>query len=275
MLVTGHRGMIGRAVAAALTATGLDVVGFDRADDPACDLRDERSLAGAVRRCDTIIHLAGIDEPHAEGEVLVTNLLGTRNVLGAAGRSGLQRVVVASSVNALGVFKGEAPPAYLPIDDAHPARPTTGYGLSKLAMEALCRGTSERGGPETICLRPTAVATDETRARLRAARVERPSYEWDPIWEYSAWIHVDDVAAAFVAALTCPAPEGRHAAMLVAAADVSSDHFGGRELARRLLPDVPWCGGPEYDAEPRRSLVQTDRAQELLGWRPQRTWTDG
>lgn len=275
VLVTGHRGMIGRAVVAALAASGQEIVGFDRADDPVCDLRDVRSLAASMSGCDAVIHLAGIDQPHAEADVLVTNLLGARNVLGVAENSGVERVVVASSVNALGVFKGEAPPAYLPIDDDHPAKPTTGYGLSKLAIEALCRGTSERGGPVTICLRPPGVATDDMRARLRAARAERPSLEWDPVWEYSAWIHVDDVAAAFVAALSCPVPQDRHATMLVASADVSSDHFGGHELARRVLPEIPWRGGPEHDVEPRRSLLRTERAQALLAWHPQRTWLDG
>ena len=64
-------------------------------------------------------------------------------------------------------------------------------------------------------------------ATIRSYRSERASYEWEPIWEYRAWIHAEDLARAFVAACLCPTPVDRYACVLVAAADVNSDLHTG------------------------------------------------
>ena len=84
--------------------------------------------------------------------------------------------------------------------------PTTPYGAAKRAAELLAQRTVAASTLEVICLRPPGVCDDATMAAIRSLRAERASFEWDPIWEYSAWIHADDVARALVAACVCPAP---------------------------------------------------------------------
>jgi nucleoside-diphosphate-sugar epimerase len=189
------------------------------------------------------------------------------NMLEAAHNAGIGRVVTFSSVNAIGVFRGEASPDYLPIDDDHPIRPPTAYGMAKRLVEELCRCYTATKGIVTVCFRPPAVCDAARRARLAAARAADPAAEWTPFWEYGAWIDVRDVASAVHAALG--RSERSHLTALIVADDVTSP-IPSRELASRLLPDVPWRGPePVNEWAP---LVHSDRAREALGWRPQFRW---
>jgi UDP-glucose 4-epimerase len=272
VLVTGQRGLVGRYVVRELERQEHSVVGFDIQDGH--DVRDPAGLAAAMSGCDAVIHLAAADDPLPAEVIVDTNVVGTKNLLDVAVAQGCRRVVIASSVDALGIFMSERPPDYLPIDDAHPARPSTPYGAAKRAAELLAARVSASTGLEVICLRPPGVCDDVTMALIRGKRVERASYEWDPIWEYSAWIHVEDLARALVAACFCHPPPGGYACLLVAASDVNSDAFAGRDLAALVHPTVPWRGGDEYQTDTRRSLIDTATAGELLGWAPRVLWAD-
>ena len=118
-----------------------------------------------------------------------------------------------------------------------------------------------------MCFRPPAVCGPARRARLAAARAADPAAEWTPYWEYGAWIDVRDVAGAVYAALR--RPELTHLTALIVADDVTSP-IPPRELARRLLPGVPWRGPEPTDEW--TPLVRADRALAALGWRPQHRW---
>ena len=191
----------------------------------------------------------------------------------AAEAHGVPRVVVYSSVNAMGYFMGEATPDYLPFDEDHPCRPGRPYGIAKYLGEQTCRLFTGRTGVSTVSIRPPAVWSEEDIARIRAERARDADFEWGTHWEYGCYIHVDDLARATLCALTCPDPG--HVALLVVADDISSaTDLTSRELARKVLPEVAWRGGPEYDAEPYKGLVDNGRAKEILGWAPQYRWRD-
>jgi len=275
VLVTGYRGLIGSRVIRLLAAAGHEVLGFDLVDGD--DVTDKVAVSRVVDGCDGVIHLAAFDPPppvtSTDAErVVEVNAIGSQHVLEACLLWGVPRFVFASSVDVLGIFMGEGTPSRLPIDESYPAEPVSAYGIAKRAVERVAKLMASEGGLTTICLRPPGVSDDATMARFRAARAEDEAFEWSPFWEYGAWIHVDDAAAAFVAALTCPAPPGGHATVLVAADDSNSDRFTSRELAERLLPDVPWWGDLEYDLDPHRSLLSNAAAKDLLGWAPERRW---
>jgi nucleoside-diphosphate-sugar epimerase len=272
VLVTGQRGLIGPYVVAELERQGQRAVGFDLEDG--MDIRDPSTLAAALTGCDAVIHLAAADDPLPAEVIVDTIVVGTKTLLDVAVAARCDRVVIASSVDALGIFMGEAPPDYLPLDDAHPARPGSPYGAAKRTVEVMAQRAAVSTGLEVICLRPPGVCDDATMAVIRANRRERASYEWDPIWEYGAWIHAEDLARALVAGCFCPSPPGKYACVLVAAADVNSDAHTGRELAALVHPTVPWSGGRQHEEDPRRSLIDASAAAELLDWAPRIEWTD-
>lgn len=271
VLVTGHRGLVGPYVVSELERQGHVVVGFDLVDG--LDVRDLDALCRFMRGCDTVIHLAAADDPWPAEVIVDTILVGTKNVLDAAVTSGVRRVVLASSVDVLGIFMGEAPPTYLPIDDAHPAEPHTPYGAAKRAAELLAERVVDTSDLVVICLRPPGVCDDAMMATIRSHRSARPSFEWEPIWEYGAWIHAEDLARAFVAACLCPAPVDRFACVLVAASDVNSDRHTGSELAAVVHPTVRWRDDAMNQVGPRHSLIDTTPATTLLRWHPQILWT--
>jgi UDP-glucose 4-epimerase len=269
ILVTGHRGRIGSVIAQQLEAAGHSVVGFDQSAGD--DIRDGKAVRSAAQGCAAIIHLASLlggpkDDPD---EIMAVGLLGTWHVLAAAEEARVQRVVYFSSVNALGVFMGLQPPRYLPIDDDHPPIPVSPYGMAKRLAEEMCRHFTEKSGIPTVCLRPPWVAQPEAYTWVRARLDKGGDAEWRPTWEYGAFCDVRDVAHAALLALTCPDPG--HVTLLLCADDIASD-TPSREMAAKVHPDVPWRGGPEYEAEPFKALVDTSRAKQVLGWQPQYKW---
>jgi nucleoside-diphosphate-sugar epimerase len=267
VLVTGNRGLIGSATSLLLQSEGYEVAGFDIADGHA--VLDAKSVAAAAQGCTAIVHAAGghggSEDP---GEKFITHgVTGNYNILAAAQGAGIKRVVLFSSVNAMGIFSGNGTPDYFPIDDDHPLRPTTPYGLSKRLIEEMARCFTLSTGIATICLRPPAVLGPARHAKFAALREADPANEWTPFWEYGAFADVRDIAGAVLCALRCPDPG--HVSALACADDTTSP-IPVRELARKLLPHVPWRGPDSPDA----LLVRCDRAKDILGWKPRYFWRD-
>lgn len=269
VLVTGSSGLIGSAVVTRLRAEADDVVTFDIADGH--DVLDAPGVAAAACGCEAIVHAAGghTDTRDPGARYITHNVTGNWNILAAAQQAGIRRVVTFSSANALGIFSGNGVPDYLPIDDDHPARPTTPYGIAKRLVEELCRCFTLSTGIATICLRPPAVLGPARRAKFAAARASDPTAEWVPFWEYGAFLDVRDVARAVFAALRCADPG--HLTALICADDVTSP-VPIPELVARLLPGIAWHGPEQTD--PWGSLVRCDRAHRVLGWEPKYRWRE-
>ncbi|HXM54233.1 MAG TPA: NAD(P)-dependent oxidoreductase [Candidatus Dormibacteraeota bacterium] len=272
MLVTGSRGRIGAVVAAALRRAGHASIGFDAIDGG--DVRDLAAVRRAMRGCQAIVHLAALahDTAGPPADIMAVNVLGTWHVLQAAREAGVERVVHFSSAQVLGIMEGERPPDYLPVDDAHPLRASRPYGISKRLTEEMCDGFTAGTGIPTVCFRPVWVCDERTYERIEAARGRDPAVEWEPFWEYGAHVHVADVAAAVELALTRPLRG--HARLLLCSGQAWTS-APSRDMARRLLPGVPWRGGSEYESEPYRSLVDASGARERLGWTPRHARPNG
>lgn len=265
VLVTGHRGRLGAAIARTLEAAGYEVRGFDLADGG--DVRDSAAVERAARGVSAVVHVAGIagDRPGEPADIMAVNLLGTWNVLLAAEAHGIGRVVYFSSGKALGML--ERDPDYLPVDDAHRGLPSLPYALSKWLAEEMCAAFTARSGIDTLCLRPVQAFDELSYAASLAAPPWRAGSKG--CWHMGVHIDIRDVASAALAALECSA-RGHHR-LLLCAADIAEPR-PTLELVAERLPKVPWRGGAAYAIEPYRSLIDTSGAQRVLGWSPRHTW---
>lgn len=160
-LVTGGAGFIGSHLVETLLETTevvvLDALTTGSAEavpDGATlrrgDIRDEGHLAELVADVDTIYHQAGLvsvaESVERPLESQSTNVAGTLAVLEAA-RASDTRVVAASSAAIYGQ------PESVPICESDPTRPTSPYGLEKLALDHYCRLYHDLYGLETVSLR--------------------------------------------------------------------------------------------------------------------------
>jgi UDP-glucose 4-epimerase len=225
VLLTGSSGGVGRVVGPVLADAGWDVQPFDLAEGS--DLRDSGSVLAAMHGCAAVVHSGALahDSAGSPADIVATNVLGTWHVLAAAEQCGLSRVVCFSSAQVFGFAEGEGTPAYLPVDDDHPLRASRPYGMSKRLAEEMCQAWTNRTGIPTIVLRPVLILSDQNLAAYSADKAE-----------LGAFVHVDDVAAATLSALT---------------ADLDGHH-------RLLL-----CGPGSFD---------TTRARTTLDWSAARTW---
>jgi UDP-glucose 4-epimerase len=263
ILLTGHRGRLGPSIEQRLIADGHIVRGFDLLDGD--DIKNAAAVAQAASNMDIIVHVAGIagDRRVPPADLMAVHLIGTANVLFAAEACGIGRVIYISSGRSLGML--ERDPDYLPLDDDHRGLPAQPYALAKWLAEEMCAAFSHRTKIETICLRPVAVFSDADYERSMVAAEQPKSGHW----HLGVHLHENDLADAVAAAVLCQV-QG-HVRLLLCAADIA-DRRPTIELVAAKLPHVPWRGGREFDDEPYRALVDTNRAQTILGWQPRHTW---
>jgi UDP-glucose 4-epimerase len=270
LLVTGHRGHVGAPVASHLESLGHEVAGFDRAEG--MDLLNLPAVRRAAQGCAAIVHLGALahDTAGSPEQIMAVNVLGTWHVLLAAEAAGVARVVHFSSAQAFGTAEAERAPDYLPIDDEHPRRAMRAYGLSKCLAEDLCAAFTARTGTPTISLRPVWVWDPGMYQRIEEQWRADPRSEWEPYWEFGAFVDVRDVATAVELALEVPLA-GHHRALLCAADICATEP--SLDAAARLAPGVPVRKPARYQADPWSALVDCSAAEALLGWRPAYGWS--
>ena len=202
---------------------------------------------------------------------MAVNVLGTWHVLLAAEAAAVRRVIHFSSAQVFGIAEAERLPDYFPVDDAHPRRATRAYGLSKCLAEDLCAAFTARSGIPSVSLRPVWVWDPAQYQQIEAQWRSEPSSEWEPFWEFGAFVDVRDVATAVELALTVPLA-GHHRTLLCAA-DIAAT-AASPYMAAWLAPDVPFKDLARYQADPWRALIDCSEAQRTLGWRPSYRWSD-
>jgi len=166
-LITGATGFLGWHVARLLVERGHKVRALVRPsstlkelDAETCtgDLRDPDSLARAVKGCDTVFHIAADYRLWArnQAEMYASNVEGTRNLLTAARREGVERFVYTSTVGCIGMTEGAMGDENTPITLDEMTGP---YKRSKFLAEQVAIEFSRDRFPVWI-VNPTAPVGD-------------------------------------------------------------------------------------------------------------------
>ena len=274
IVVTGAAGRLGRRVVELLVNRNKEVLATDQlaADDlPAdfvrCDLVDAKAVEGILKDAEAVVHLGAIPGPRWGDRrfIFENNVTSTFNVMMSAAELGLRRVVFSSSAFGMGwAHEGDAfVPLYLPLDEEHPMMPFEPYGLSKQVGEDIGRMIARNSDTTVVSLRFTNVAHPEVQAEFPWPT---PTPE-DPL-TLVMWAYADarDVAEAHVLALEAKI-EGYEAFMIAQPSsrfdeptiDLVKSNFGDRVEIREGLSGTA-------------SVISTEKAQQLLGWRPRYDW---
>jgi GDP-4-dehydro-6-deoxy-D-mannose reductase len=139
VLITGGSGFVGRYLAAHCAEQGDGVVTLDRSGDEPIDITDREATHAALAKHEpeVVYHLAALshvgDSWSDPSAVYRVNIEGTAHVLDAARAAAVRRVVVVGSAEEY----GRVDAADLPLREDAPLRPTTPYGVSKIAASYL------------------------------------------------------------------------------------------------------------------------------------------
>jgi UDP-glucose 4-epimerase len=304
LLVTGGAGFIGGHLAEAFVADGHEVVVLDSLDPfydvrikkhtiEQCrkraaagdgsyrfvegDIRDTETVETVIEGTDLVFHQAAqagvrgsVDEPRRYNEV---NVDGTLNILDAARTHDIKRVVCASSSSVYGK------PRSLPYDEAHPTKPVSPYGASKLAGERYACAYSEVYDLSAVALRYFTVYGPRMRPNMAISNfVSRCLNDEPPViygdgTQTRDFTYIDDVVAANRALLSTDAADGE--ALNVG----STDHIEIRTLAAEirdmLAPDLELVYDERHDADAEHTHADTGKAADRLGYEPTYTIREG
>jgi nucleoside-diphosphate-sugar epimerase len=295
-LVTGGAGFIGSHLAHRLLRDGHEVRVIDnfstgsRANLAALessieviegDVQSYERVHNAVDGCEVVFHEAALPSvPRSIQDPLTSNavnVIGTLNLLLAARDSGVRRVVFASSSSIYGSDRT------LPKREERAPQPIAPYAVAKLAAESYCRSFSQVYGLETVALRYfnvfgprqdplsqySAVIPKFILAMLEG---EAPSVHGDG--EQSRdFTYVDNVVEANLLAAAAPEVSGQ-VFNIACGERISLNDLVG-ELRRIIGTGVEASYVEARPGDVKHSLADVGRAEEMLGYRPAVSFSDG
>jgi nucleoside-diphosphate-sugar epimerase len=179
ILFTGGSGKAGRHAVQYLLEQGhqvlnVDLVPFDHPglDNIVADITDagqmfnvmsswanwdELESGAGLQSFDAVVHFAAVPRIllRPDNETFRINTMGTYNVIDAAVKAGVRKIVFASSETTYGVCfaDGMRKPDYIPIDEDHAVVPEDSYAMSKVVNEVTARSFQARTGFDIYGLR--------------------------------------------------------------------------------------------------------------------------
>ena len=288
VLFTGGSGKAGRHVVAYLAAAGHRVLNFDRVGlghpgvhDLLGDITDAGQVYSAMRThagydemenpagaqlFDAVVHFAAVPRHlmMPDTETYRVNVMGTYNVLEAALKMGVGKVIIASSETTYGVCfsDGEGDPKVLPLEEDYDIDPMDSYGMSKKVNEVTARSFQRRFGADVYALRIGNVIQPHEYATVFPPLATDPGQRRRITFSY-----IDARDLGQIVDL-CLKTDGLGFQVFNAVNDTNSVPQPNSELLPRFFPDVP-LSRPVSEEE---SLLSNRKIREVLGFKEAHNW---
>lgn len=305
ILVTGGCGYIGSHVVKALSEAGEQVVVFDNLVHGrreallhgetlvVGDITSPTSLAGVFQQydIDTVIHLAALvnaaESVQLRDEYLRVNAQGSANVWAAATAVGVKHLMYASSAAVYGTPDGP-----YAVDESHPVHPTNPYGEGKLAGETAMFDVALANSLNCLSFRFFNVGGAEPAGRLHQNPASRAilqrlfavvsgvdetltisghDYDTPDGTVVRDFIHVDDIALAFVLGLHYLRTGGKSAILNLGSGESHTLGELVKEVEVVTGKKIPVQYGPRIPGDISYSLADARLAEKVLGWEPVHT----
>ena len=294
ILVTGADGFIGSHVVETLVKNGHEVRAFvlynsfnswgwldeseqsirDSIDVFAGDIRDPHGVDKAVEKQDVVLNLAALIaipySYHSPDTYIDTNIKGTLNILQAARRHNVKRVVQTSTSEVYGTAQ------YIPIDEVHPLHPQSPYAATKVGADQLALSFHASFDVPVGILRPfntygprqSARAVIPTIISQLANKSKVKLGSLSPTRDFS---FVQDTANGFLAAAQSDAIVGQ-TINLGSGFEISIKETA--ETIAKLMNTKLELVDDEQRVRPENSEVERlhasiEKAKALLGWQPE------
>jgi dTDP-glucose 4,6-dehydratase len=290
VLVTGAAGFIGSHLCERLAAGGTrvrafvrynsrndygwleDLVGHEHVEVFRGDLVNPEAVARAFEGVDTVFHLGAlIPIPYSylhPREFVEVNVVGTLNVLEAARRARLRRLVHVSTSEVYGT------PLSVPIDEEHRIHAQSPYAASKAGADQLALSFRDSFELPVVVARPFNTYGPRQSARavvptIVTQALSGGSVELGTLETTRDFVFVDDTVAGLIACAESDGVEGE-VINLGTGAETSIGRLA--ELIFELLeiePDIRFDPGRvrPADSEVERLRADAGKAARLLGWR--------
>jgi nucleoside-diphosphate-sugar epimerase len=169
VLITGGSGFIGTNLIETLLGAGHDVAVFDKQQSTRfpefCiigDVRDRKALEGSLVEVDVVYHLAAehADDVRPVSLYYDVNVGGAENLVAAAVKNNVQRIVFTSTVALYGLNAG------IPNEES-PANPFNHYGRSKYEAERVFRDWASKDQERVaVFVRPAVIFGERNRGNV-------------------------------------------------------------------------------------------------------------
>ncbi|WP_223477072.1 NAD-dependent epimerase/dehydratase family protein [Oricola indica] len=288
ILFTGGSGKAGRHVVPYLLDKGHRVVNVDLTplDHPGVDNLtadiadsgqmfnvmssyanfDELEPGNGVPSFDAVVHFAAIPRIliNPDNETFRINTVGTYNVIEAAVKLGIRKIVIASSETTYGICfaDGKRDPVSLPLDEEYDVDPMDSYGLSKVVNEKTARAFALRSGFDIYALRiGNVVEPHEYEQNF-------PTYFANPgMRRRNAFCYIDARDLGQIVD-RCLATDGLGFQVFNAGNDTNGMNIPTAELAERFFPGVPLT----REMGENEALFSNRKIREVLGFEEEHDW---
>ena len=227
---------------------------------------EELEPGNGVPQFDAIVHFAAVPRIllKPDNETFRINTMGTYNVIEAAVKLGIKKIIVASSETTYGICfsDGKTDPHVLPLEEDYDVDPMDSYGLSKVVNEKTARSFQRRSGFDVYVLRIGNVIEPHEYAELFPHYFEQPE-----VRRRNAFCYIDARDLGQMVDLCLKKNDLGYQVF-----NAGNDHNGAiipsKELAAKFFPGVPVT----RELEEHEALFSNRKIREVLGFKEQHNW---
>ncbi|MBU3822896.1 NAD(P)-dependent oxidoreductase [Flavobacteriaceae bacterium XHP0103] len=227
---------------------------------------DELELGNGVPKFDAVVHFAAVPRIliKPDNETFRVNTFGTYNVIEAAVKLGIKKIIIASSETTYGICfsDGKTDPKVLPLEEDYDVNPMDSYGLSKVVNEKTAQSFQRRSGFDIYALRIGNVIEPHEYTELFPYYFKNPE-----VRRRNAFCYIDARDLGQIVDL-CLEKDGLGYEVFNAGNDHNGAVLPNKELIERFFPNVPIS----RELEEHEALFSNRKIREVLGFKEQHNW---